>query len=160
MVAFFIQGLQRTISVVVPSVPKKNGEGFVTELQGLKNVILTPHIGGSTEEAQTDIGEFVGGKILGYLENGNTVLSVNLPGVSLSKKEKGIARVIHIHENVPKMLAQINSIFGEKNINIAAQQLKTNENIGLVVTDVEGKVPESVVEALGNIPHTILCRVI
>ncbi len=143
---------------VYPVEPEKNGPGFATELQGLKNVILTPHIGGSTEEAQSSIGDFVSGKILNYLENGSTILSVNLPGIALAAKEKGITRIIHIHENVPKMLAQINSILGEKNINIAAQQLKTNENIGLVVTDVDGKVSDSVLNALKNIPHTIVCN--
>ncbi len=142
---------------VYPKEPEKNGPGFVTDLQGLPNVILTPHIGGSTEEAQTAIGEFVSGKILSYLEYGSTILSVNLPGIALARKEKGITRIIHIHENVPKMLAQINSILGEKNINIAAQQLKTSESLGLVVTDVESKVTESVLSSLRNIPHTILC---
>lgn len=145
---------------VYPTEPEKNGPGFVTDLQGLKNVILTPHIGGSTEEAQKSIGDFVSSKILNYLENGNTTLSVNLPGISLVPKEKGFTRIIHIHENVPKMLAQINSILGEKNINIAAQQLKTNENIGLVSTDIEGKVLESVYLALKNIPNTISCNLI
>ncbi len=145
---------------VYPAEPEKNGPGFETELQGLENVILTPHIGGSTEEAQKSIGEFVTGKILNYLENGNTVLSVNLPGVALVSKEKKVTRIIHIHENVPKMLAQINNILGEKNINIAAQQLKTNENIGLVVTDVEGKVPDFVYISLQNIPNTITCKII
>src|SRR5690606_35492293 len=111
---------------VFPQEPKTNSEPFVSELIGLPNVILTPHIGGSTREAQENIGKFVPSKLLEYMNNGSTYGSVNFPEVQLPKL-KNSHRILHIHANVPGMLAKLNHIFGKNHINITGQYLKTNE---------------------------------
>ncbi|WP_345026667.1 phosphoglycerate dehydrogenase [Ravibacter arvi] len=120
---------------VFPHEPKTNNEPFVSELQGLSNVILTPHVGGSTLEAQENIGKFVPAKLLEYMNNGSTYGSVNFPEVQLPKLTDS-HRILHIHANVPGVLAKLNSIFGKNNINITGQYLKTNESVGYVIVDI------------------------
>jgi D-3-phosphoglycerate dehydrogenase / 2-oxoglutarate reductase len=120
---------------VFPAEPRGRGEEFVSELRGLPNVILTPHVGGSTEEAQQDIGEFVAGKLLDYLDTGATSLSVNLPGVALPVVP-GTHRLVHLHQNVPGVLAKINQLLAEHDANIEGQLLGTRDELGYVLTDI------------------------
>jgi D-3-phosphoglycerate dehydrogenase len=120
---------------VFPAEPRGRGEEFVSELRGLPNVILTPHVGGSTEEAQQDIGEFVAGKLLDYLDTGATSLSVNLPGVALPAVP-GTHRLVHLHQNVPGVLAKINQLLAEHDANIEGQLLGTRDELGYVLTDI------------------------
>jgi len=120
---------------VFPTEPSGRGEEFVSELRGLPNVILTPHVGGSTEEAQQDIGEFVAGKLLDYLDAGATSLSVNLPGVALPVVP-GTHRLVHLHQNVPGVLAKINQLLAEHDANIEGQLLGTRDELGYVLTDI------------------------
>ena len=107
-------------------------------MQNLPNVILTPHIGGSTEEAQKNIGNFVPSKIIDFINSGNTFYSVNFPEIQLPEFQNA-HRLIHIHENVPGILAQINNVLADHNINIIGQYLKTNELVGYVITDISKK---------------------
>jgi D-3-phosphoglycerate dehydrogenase len=120
---------------VFPAEPRGRGEEFVSELRGLPNVILTPHVGGSTEEAQQDIGEFVAGKLLDYLDTGATSLSVNLPGIALPVVP-GTHRLVHLHQNVPGVLAKINQLLAEHDANIEGQLLGTRDELGYVLTDI------------------------
>jgi D-3-phosphoglycerate dehydrogenase len=142
---------------VFPVEPKGKGDPFVSELQGLPNVILTPHVGGSTQEAQVDIGHFVATKLADYLATGSTVMSVNLPEVAVPPIRG--RRVTHIHENVPGVLAQLNSVLSGHQANIAFQALSTNEQIGYVVTDVTSAAPGLTAE-LAQVPGTIRVRLI
>jgi D-3-phosphoglycerate dehydrogenase / 2-oxoglutarate reductase len=144
---------------VFPYEPKTNKEEFINELRGLPNVILTPHIGGSTEEAQVNIANFVPGKIIEFINKGNTFMSVNFPNLQLPELTDA-HRLIHIHENVPGILAQINSILAKYHINIAGQYLKTNEKVGYVITDINKVYNKEVVTELKNIPHTIKFRML
>ena len=144
---------------VFPNEPKSNNEKFVSELQGLPNVILTPHVGGSTEEAQQDIGRFVSANIRNFVNTGSTTASVNFPQLQLSEV-KGAHRFIHLHRNVPGILAQINSALALHSINILGQYLRTNEDIGYVITDVDATYEKNVVDALKTIPDTIRFRVL
>ncbi|QHT66628.1 phosphoglycerate dehydrogenase [Rhodocytophaga rosea] len=144
---------------VFPYEPKTNKEEFINELRGLPNVILTPHIGGSTEEAQVNIANFVPGKIIEFINKGNTFMSVNFPNLQLPELTDA-HRLIHIHENVPGILAQINSILAKYHINIAGQYLKTNEKVGYVITDINKVYNKEVVSELKNIPHTIKFRML
>jgi D-3-phosphoglycerate dehydrogenase len=144
---------------VFPSEPKSKGEEFVSPLRDLANVILTPHIAGSTEEAQYDIGISTTKKLIAYINSGCTEMSVNMPSLSLPLK-KGTHRLVHIHANVPGILAQINSILAEHKMNIEQQSLKTNEMIGYVITDVNKKYDQSVLQVLQRIPNTIRFRTI
>jgi len=144
---------------VFPEEPKEDGAPFSSPLQGLPNVILTPHVGGSTQEAQENIGRFVPAKILDFLERGNTTLSVNFPNLQLPEL-KGSHRVVHVHRNVPGILARINQIMAEKGINITGQHLKTSEQIGYVITDIGQDYDESLVQELRSIPDTIRVRVL
>ncbi|HUQ91318.1 MAG TPA: NAD(P)-dependent oxidoreductase [Bryobacteraceae bacterium] len=121
---------------VFPYEPKNAAEEFVSPLRGMDNVLLTPHIGGSTEEAQQNIGLEVAGKLIKYSDNGSTVSAVNFPEVSLPE-HPGLHRLLHIHRNQPGVLSRINAIFSEEEINIAAEYLQTNAKIGYVVIDVE-----------------------
>ena len=121
---------------VYPWEPEKNGDKFTTPLQGLPNVILTPHIGGSTEEAQENIGEDVSNKLFQYLETGMTIGSHTVPPLTLPHQE-GTHRILHIHKNVPGVLSEINSTLSSHNINILGQYLKTNDEIGYVVLDID-----------------------
>lgn len=144
---------------VFPHEPKSNDEEFVSELRGLPNTILTPHIGGSTLEAQENIAQFVSGKFLDYINTGGTSNSVNFPNLSLPILENA-HRLIHIHSNVPGILARINQILAHNGINIAGQYLKTNESIGYVITDIDKKYDKEVIKELRAIEHTIKFRVL
>lgn len=144
---------------VYPGEPKSNAEPFSSVLQGLPNVILTPHIGGSTEEAQKNIGEFVSARLINYINTGNTVLSVNFPTLSLPA-QKNTHRFIHIHDNTPGVLAQINAIFAKKNVNIEGQYLKTNEHIGYVITDVAINHDNNILKLLTKVKGTSKVRVL
>jgi D-3-phosphoglycerate dehydrogenase len=144
---------------VFPHEPKSNADGFVSELRGLPNTILTPHIGGSTLEAQENIATFVSGKFLDYINTGGTSISVNFPNLSLPVLENA-HRLIHIHSNVPGILAKINQILANNGINIVGQYLKTNENIGYVITDIDKEYNKDVIKELRNIENTIKFRVL
>ncbi|GAA4415354.1 hypothetical protein GCM10023187_45820 [Nibrella viscosa] len=144
---------------VFPHEPKTNQEEFVSELRGFPNVILTPHIGGSTEEAQENIGNFVPGKLLEYINNGSTYGSVNFPELQLPLL-KDSHRLLHIHANVPGIMGRINQIFAKHDINIQGQYLKTTESIGYVITDIAKNYSEEVVEELKRIEHTIKFRLL
>jgi D-3-phosphoglycerate dehydrogenase len=144
---------------VYPKEPKANGPGFVTPLQGLQNVILTPHIGASTEEAQSNIGVFVSGKLIQFVNTGTTTLTVNFPEIQLSEV-KDAHRLIHIHKNTPGVLAQINNIFAGNKINILGQYLKTNELVGYVITDVNKEYSTNIISQLKNMKETIRVRVL
>ncbi|MGM9507552.1 phosphoglycerate dehydrogenase [Larkinella sp. GY13] len=144
---------------VFPYEPKTNNEEFINELRGLPNVILSPHIGGSTEEAQENIGNFVPGKLLEYINNGSTYGSVNFPEVQLPLL-KDSHRLLHIHANVPGILAKINAIFANYHINIQGQYLKTTEQVGYVITDIAKDYSDEVVNELRNIDNTIKFRLL
>ncbi len=144
---------------VFPWEPESNNEPFESELMGLPNTILTPHIGGSTAEAQENIGQFVPNKIIQYINTGSTTGSVNFPNVQL-QGVKNAHRLLHIHHNVPKVLAQIDNILGRHNINILSQYLKTNEQIGYVITDVDQEYGQELIEELKKIEPTIWFRVL
>ena len=144
---------------VFPKEPSGNGQPFASPLAGLPNVILTPHIGGSTREAQRSIADFVSGALVSFVNTGNSFGSVNFPGVQLPDLRRA-HRFIHIHANEPGVLAAINAVMAEHGINILGQYLKTNERIGYVITDVSRKYQPNVVEALARVPHTIKFRVL
>ncbi len=144
---------------VFPQEPKTNNEEFASALRGLPNVILTPHIGGSTEEAQANIGNFVPGKLLGYMNTGSTYGSVNFPELQLPLLTNS-HRLLHIHANVPGILAQMNAIFAKYHINIHGQYLKTNEHIGYAITDVAKEYADEVVQELKGIDNTIKFRLL
>ena len=141
---------------VYPSEPRAAGDRFVNELQGLPNVILTPHVGGSTQEAQVDIGRFTAGKLVDFMAGGSTVMSVNLPQVQVPAQQG--RRVIHIHRNVPGVLANLTKVLSSHQANIAFQALNTNSEVGYVVTDVTSAAP-GLTRELTEIPHTIRVRV-
>jgi len=142
---------------VFPEEPKNNKEPFTSELIGLPNTILTPHIGGSTLEAQENIARFVPGKIMEYINTGNTYNSVNFPNIQLPFLKKA-HRLIHLHQNEPGVLAKINQVLANYQINIVGQYLKTNEKIGYVITDIDKVYDPEAIEALKNIPGTIRFR--
>src|SRR5581483_4060754 len=122
---------------VFPAEPKGPGDEFSSPLRGMENVLLTPHIAGSTEEAQRNIGREVAEKLIRYSNNGSTLTAVNFPEVSLPEHPRHHHRLLHIHRNQPGVLSSINSIFSEERINVAAQYLQTNAEIGYVVIDIE-----------------------
>ena len=142
---------------VFPVEPKKRGDGFDSELRGLPNVILTPHVGGSTQEAQESIGRFVSGKFRDYLATASTTLSVNLPNLAL-EQAGGRHRFAHLHRNTPGVLATVNQTLAEHGVNIAGQLLATRGDLGYVVTDVDGEVGRDVVDALSAMEQTIRLR--
>ncbi len=144
---------------VFPWEPEKNGDRFQTPLQDLPNVILTPHIGGSTEEAQQNIGEDVSNKLVQYLEKGITIGSHTVPELALPMQE-GTHRILHIHKNVPGVLSQINTQLSKHNINIVGQYLKTNDQIGYVVLDVDRSLSKKAVELLKEVKETIKVRMV
>lgn len=144
---------------VFPEEPASNAEEFVSQLRGLPNTILTPHIGGSTSEAQENIGHFVPTKITDYINTGSTSNSVNFPNLTLPTL-KDAHRLIHIHENVPGILAKINRLLADLGINIVGQYLKTNESIGYVITDIDKAYNKEVIKELRKIEHTIKFRVL
>ena len=144
---------------VFPVEPKKSGDPFDTDLADEDNMILTPHIGGSTLEAQKSIGHFVSQRLEDYWDKGSTMLSVNLPQVTLGPC-KSAARIAHLHANLPGVLARVNHVLGKENINIAAQSLGTEGELGYVVTDVSQKPSQTTLDALSHIEGTIRMRVI
>ena len=144
---------------VFPIEPEKNGDTFTTPLQGLPNVILTPHIGGSTEEAQENIGEDVSIKLYQYLERGVSYGSHSIPSISLPPVENA-HRILHIHNNVPGVLSAINTLMSKNKINIVGQYLKTNDEIGYVVLDVETKLSKTAFAVLKEVKHTIRARML
>jgi D-3-phosphoglycerate dehydrogenase len=144
---------------VFPWEPEKNGDRFQTPLQELPNVILTPHIGGSTEEAQQNIGEDVSNKLFEFLEKGITTGSHTVPELSLPP-QAGTHRILHIHKNVPGVLSAINSELSRYHINILAQYLKTNDAIGYVVLDVDKKLSKQALELLKAVKDTIKVRMV
>ncbi len=135
------------------------GDEFVSELRGLPNVILTPHIGGSTEEAQEDIGRFVAGKFRDFVQAGSTSMSVNVPGLALPRAE-GTLRLIHLHRNVPGVLARVNGLLADGGVNVEAQLLGTRGEIGYVVTDSASGTTQAIVDQMRAMPETISLRVI
>ncbi len=143
---------------VYPSEPRSNG-AFMTELAGVPNVILTPHIGGSTEEAQRDIADFVPGKIMDYINSGNTVDAVNFPNIRLPKQQNA-HRFLHIHQNVPGIMAEINQVLAKYEMNISGQYLSTDNKVGYVITDLDKEYNKDVIQALREIEHTIKFRVL
>ncbi|HVL55654.1 MAG TPA: phosphoglycerate dehydrogenase [Burkholderiaceae bacterium] len=144
---------------VFPVEPKGNDSTFETPLARFDNVLLTPHIGGSTSEAQANIGTEVAAKLVRYSNNGSTVSAVNFPEVSLPE-HTGKCRLLHIHRNVPGVLAQINERFSEHGINISAQYLQTDPVIGYVVIDVDATASEIALGELCSIDGTIRCRIL
>jgi D-3-phosphoglycerate dehydrogenase len=144
---------------VFPWEPEKNGDRFESPLQHLPNVILTPHIGGSTEEAQQNIGEDVSQKLLHYLEKGMSTGSHSMPSLSLPPQE-GAHRILHIHRNVPGVLSEINLCLSRNRINILGQYLKTNDEIGYVVLDVDKQLSTEAVKLLKEVPETIKVRLL
>ncbi len=144
---------------VFPDEPKRPGEEFVSQLRGLPNVILTPHIGGSTEEAQQDIGEFVAGKLSDYMASGATSLSVNLPAIALPVVA-GTHRLVHLHHNVPGVLASIDRVLAEHGVNVEGQLLRTREEFGYVLTDIVPEYSKDVLAELRAMPVTIRLRTV
>lgn len=146
---------------VFPDEPKDGKEPFVTPLQGLPNVLLSPHIGGSTEEAQENIAEFVSDKLIDYVDTGSTFTSVNFPRISLPRSDGSQAhRLLHVHHNVPGVLSQINGIFGKNNVNVISQYLRTNEQIGYAIADVDKEYKDSLFDDLRKVSHTIRVRIV
>ncbi|TXJ22949.1 MAG: phosphoglycerate dehydrogenase [Chitinophagaceae bacterium] len=144
---------------VFPWEPEKNGDRFQSPLQDLPNVILTPHIGGSTEEAQQNIGEDVSIKLFNFLEKGITFGSHTVPALALPPQERS-HRILHIHNNVPGVLSAINTELSKHNINIVGQYLKTNEDIGYVVLDVDKQLSNKAVQVLKDVRETIKVRML
>ena len=144
---------------VFPSEPKSNNEALNSELKGLPNTLLTPHIGGSTLEAQVNIAHFVPGQIMDYINTGSTTNSVNFPNVRLPEF-KNAHRLIHIHHNVPGILASINNVLAEFQTNIVGQYLKTNESIGYVITDIDKAYNKEIIKKMKAIDGTIWFRVL
>ncbi|MEM8765497.1 MAG: phosphoglycerate dehydrogenase [Bacteroidota bacterium] len=143
---------------VYPSEPRSNGD-FATPLQGLTNVILTPHVGGSTEEAQRDIADFVPNKIMDYINSGNTVDAVNFPNIRLPKQQNA-HRFLHIHKNVPGIMAKVNEVLAKYEMNITGQYLSTDNEVGYVITDLDKEYNKEVMTAIREIDHTIKFRVL
>ncbi len=144
---------------VFPQEPKSIDEAFKSDLQNLPNVILTPHIAGSTQEAQINIAGFVSSKIIDLLNTGNSYLSVNLPNIQLPKQGNS-HRLLHLHKNVPGILAQFNQILAQAKINVHGQYLKTNEQVGYLITDIDKKYSQQSLSKLKNIPGTLRFRIL
>ncbi|HNF48195.1 MAG TPA: phosphoglycerate dehydrogenase [Chitinophagales bacterium] len=144
---------------VFPTEPKQNGAGFESDLLGFDNVLLTPHVGGSTQEAQENIGTEVAVKLTGFLDNGSTLGSKTVPEISLSVQQN-TRRILHIHKNVPGVLSEINAILSKHEVNILGQYLKTNETIGYVVLDVDANADLEMMEDLKQVKETIKSRIL
>ncbi|MDQ1684351.1 MAG: D-3-phosphoglycerate dehydrogenase / 2-oxoglutarate reductase [Frankiaceae bacterium] len=144
---------------VFPVEPRGRGEGFESELRGLPNVILTPHIGGSTEEAQQDIGRYVAGKLRDFVADGTTTMSVNLPALALPQRTDA-HRVAHIHHNVPGVLARINGVLADHKVNIEGQLLGTRGDIGYVLTDIAADDPAALLTELASLEETVRVRLL
>jgi D-3-phosphoglycerate dehydrogenase len=138
---------------VFPDEPREQGDPFASVLRGLPNVILTPHVGGSTQEAQRDIGRFVAGKLVDYTAAGTTTLSVNFPAVALHGSSA--ARFGLLHSNVPGVLARVDALVGEHGLNVDGQVLATRGQLGYVVTDVNGDMPAALLASLRALPETV-----
>lgn len=146
---------------VFPEEPKGAAEPFRSPLQNLPNVLLTPHIGGSTEEAQENIAEFVSNKLLDYIKTGSTFTSVNFPKIHLPRASDATShRLLHVHQNVPGVLSEINGIFAKNDVNVLAQYLRTNEHIGYAIADVDRKYKESLIDDLQKVSNTIRVRIV
>ena len=144
---------------VFPEEPRSNDDEFISPLRRFDNTFLTPHIGGSTQEAQENIGMEVAEKLARYSDNGTTISSVNFPPVALPEHE-GSHRLLHVHHNVPGIMSAINSVFSENNLNVSAQYLQTNEAIGYVVIDIDAEYSDLALAKLSSIEGTIRCRVL
>jgi len=144
---------------VFPVEPKANGEEFISPLRKFDNAILTPHIGGSTMEAQENIGYEVAEKLIKYSDNGTTISSVNFPEVALPAHD-GVHRLLHVHRNIPGVMNSINQVFAENNINISSQFLQTDERVGYVVVDIDAEYSDLALQRLQEIEGTIRCRVL
>jgi D-3-phosphoglycerate dehydrogenase len=144
---------------VFPVEPKKIGDTFESPLRGLSNVLLSPHIGGSTEEAQANIGDDVSKKLFDYLENGVTNQCITVPAIAL-QAHPNAHRILHIHNNKPGVLSEINAALSKNNINILGQYLSTNETIGYVVLDLDKKLSSKAVELLKRVKETIKVRTV
>ena len=144
---------------VYPTEPRSNDDPFETPLQGIDSALLTPHIGGSTVEAQENIGAEVAGKLVRYSDNGSTETSVNLPEVALPP-HPGCHRILHIHRNVPGVMAAINGVFSDLGVNVDAQFLQTRNDVGYVVTDVDCEASDEALDALRQVEGTIRARVL
>lgn len=144
---------------VFPEEPAGNGDSFENELQGFNNVILTPHIGGSTKEAQANIGLEVAEKLVKYSDTGSTVGAVNFPGISLMENTSR-QRFLHIHYNVPGVLREINNFFSSRSINISAQYLQTDPEIGYVIIETDSQLGDKVLKELKGIDSTIRARMV
>ncbi len=144
---------------VFPVEPRANGEEFESPLRGFDNVILTPHIGGSTQEAQANIGLEVAEKLVKYSDNGTSVSSVNFPKVALPS-HPGKHRILHIHQNIPGMMGAINKVFADNKINVSGQFLQTNETVGYVVIDIDAEHSELALSKLQEVEGTMRCRIL
>lgn len=144
---------------VFPVEPRSNDDEFVSPLRGIDNVILTPHVGGSTQEAQENIGIEVASKFVKYSDNGTTTSAVNFPEVALPEHE-GCHRILHIHQNVPGVIAAINECLSDSGANIVGQYLQTFDDIGYVVVDIDKSNSELAVDKISSINHTVRCRVL
>ncbi len=144
---------------VYPKEPKSNDEPFDNELRGIPNVILTPHVGGSTMEAQVDIADFVPKQLMGYVNTGTSFGSVNLPEIRVPQQRKA-HRFLHIHKNVPGVMAQVNSVLAKYKLNIVGQYLKTDETVGYLITDLENNYDKEVIKELRKIEETVKFRVL
>lgn len=144
---------------VYPVEPKSENEEFVSPLRGLENVILTPHIGGSTEEAQDNIGREVADKLARFLKAGTTRSAVNFPEIAHIEKEVK-SRILHVHRNEPGVIARMNADFAESHLNIVAQQLQTRGAIGYAITDVDGPISDALLDKLSKEPATIRCHLV
>ena len=144
---------------VFPKEPKANGEEFVSALRGLDNVILTPHVGGSTLEAQANIGLEVAEKFVAYSDKGMTLSAVNFPEIALPLTD-GQHRLLHIHKNIPGVLSKINTLFAEQGINISGQALMTKGDVGYLVMDVDASASQEALDTLNNVEGTIRVRVL
>jgi len=144
---------------VFPVEPRSNDDEFISPLRRFDNTFLTPHIGGSTQEAQENIGAEVAEKLARYSDNGTTTSSVNMPEVALPE-HAGSHRLLHIHRNVPGVMSAINSVFSENQLNVSAQYLQTNETVGYVVIDIDAEYSDLALEKLAAIEGTIRCRVL
>jgi len=142
---------------VFPVEPRSNNDEFISPLREFDNVILTPHVGGSTMEAQENIGYEVAEKLVKYSDNGSSITSVNFPEVALPEHPNK-HRLLHVHQNIPGVLTQINSVFSENGINISGQYLQTNDKVGYVVIDVDADYSELALEKLKQVNGTIRCR--
>ncbi|MBB6519956.1 phosphoglycerate dehydrogenase [Pseudoteredinibacter isoporae] len=144
---------------VFPVEPRGNADEFQSPLRGIDNALLTPHIGGSTQEAQENIGLEVAEKLVKYSDNGTTITAVNFPEVALPA-HSDVHRLLHVHQNVPGVMSAINSVFSENNINILGQYLQTNDSVGYVVVDIDAEYSDVALQQLKSIEGTMRCRVL